>query len=169
MKFLKNIITTICLVSTFIVNAGEPPATKVIGVVNQPTNAELQLLQGTWVGHMVDTKPQDKITITITGDSLHFHRDTNFWFKTTFTLPAGRNPKELHATIKDSSSPKDSNGKVVVSFYKIENGKLTLAVIGEGADEEPKTFEAAEAEGGARYELQKILPHKKNLQPLQTK
>jgi len=26
-----------------------------------------------------------KITITITGHLLHFRRDTNFWYETTFT------------------------------------------------------------------------------------
>lgn len=29
-----------------------------------------------------------KITITITNNSFHFHRDKNFWFATTITLPA---------------------------------------------------------------------------------
>ena len=46
-------------------------------------------------------KSDGKITITITGNSFHFHRDTNFWFETTITLPAGTDPQQLHATIKD--------------------------------------------------------------------
>ena len=50
MKLLRHIITIVCLVATFIANAGEQLATKAICVVNQPTNAELQLLQGTWEG-----------------------------------------------------------------------------------------------------------------------
>src|SRR6266550_4584775 len=75
---------------------------------NKPTASELQRLQGTWEGVMVGQE-KDKITITITGNSLYFHRDTNFWFETTFTLPAGTDPKQLRTTIKDSPD-KDSIG-----------------------------------------------------------
>ena len=85
-----------------------------------------------------------KITITITGNSLHFHRDTNFWFETTITLPAGTDPKQLHATIKGCPpSQADSIGQVVGAFFKIEDGTLTLATIGDDAEETPKSFEAA--------------------------
>ena len=100
MKLFRHIITIVCLVATFIANAGEQLTTKAKCAVNQPTNAELQLLQGTWEGVLVGDKAHQKITITITGNSLHFHRDTNFWFETTITLPAGKDPKQLHATIK---------------------------------------------------------------------
>ena len=110
-----------------------------------PTAAELQLLQGTWEGVVVGDKSHQKITITITGNSLHFHRDTNFWFETTITLPAGTDPKQLHATIKDCPpSQADSIGKVVGAIFKIEDGTLTLATIGDDAEETPKSFEAAE-------------------------
>src|SRR3954465_14886289 len=114
MKLLRHMVTIVCLVATFIANAGEQLIAKAKGAVNQPTNAELQLLQGTWEGIVVGDKgtsktpafqetgkrkpgeiglyflkpgvfesppqSQGKITITITGNSLHFHRDTNFWF-----------------------------------------------------------------------------------------
>ena len=103
MKLLRHIITIVCLVATFIANAGEQLTTKAKCVVNQPTNAELQLLQGTWEGVMVGQEKDGKITITLTGNSLHFHRDTNFWFATRFTLPAGKDPQQLHATIQGSS------------------------------------------------------------------
>ncbi len=108
----------------------------------------------------------EKITITITGDSLHFHRDTNFWFETTITLPAGKDPKQLHATIKGCPPPQaDSIGQVVVAIFKIEDGKLTLATKGGGAEEMPKSFEATGDEGLTRYELRKVQPQKKNTQP----
>jgi hypothetical protein len=45
---------------------------------NQPTAAELQPLQGTWEGVLVGQEKDGKITMTITGNSLHYHRDTNF-------------------------------------------------------------------------------------------
>ena len=114
---------------------------------------------------MVGQEKDGKITITITGNSLHFHRDTNFWFETTITLPAGKDPKQLHATIKNSSPPTNSIGQVVRAFFKIENGTLTLATIGDDAEETLKGFEAA----GTRYELRKVQPQKKDTQPPKNK
>ena len=166
-KPLRHIITIVCLVATSITNAGEPLTTKSKCVVNQPTNAELQLLQGTWEGAVVGNK-YEKIIITITGNSFHFHRDTNFWFETTITLPAGTDPKQLYATIKDCPPPQgDSIGKVVGAIFKIEDGTLTLATGGAGSSPEgtPKNFEATEDKGQSRYELRKVQPPKKNTQP----
>src|SRR6266567_4392629 len=94
--------------------------------INPPTAAELQPLQGTWKGVVVGDKSDDKITITITGNSFHFHRDTNFWFETTITLPAGTDPQQLRATIKGCAPAQGDNsiGKVVVAIFKIEDGTL---------------------------------------------
>jgi len=162
MKLLRHVITIVCLVATFIANAGEQLTTKAKCVVNQPTNAELQLLQATWEGVLVGDKAHQKITITITGNSLHFHRDTNFWFDTTITLPAGKDPKQLHATIKGCPPSQGvSIGQVVRAFFKIEDGTLTLATIGDDAEETPKSFEATKDQG-TRYELRKVLSQKKN-------
>jgi uncharacterized protein (TIGR03067 family) len=167
MKLFRPIITIVCLVATFIANAGEQLTAQAKCVVNQPTNAELQLLQGTWEGVMVDAAHQ-KITITITGNSLHFHRDTNFWFETIITLPASKDPKQFHATIKGCPpSQADSMiGQVVRAFFKIEDGTLTLATMGDDAEETPKGFEAAI---GNRYELRKVQPQKENAQPPKSK
>ena len=166
MKLFRHIITIGCLVVTFIANAGEQLATKAKCVVNQPTNAELQLLRGTWEGVLVGDESHEKITITITGNSLHFHRDTNFWFETTITLTAGKDPKQLHAAIKGCPpSQADSIGKVVGAIFKIEDGTLTLATMGDDAEETAKGFEAA----GTRYELRKVQPQKKNTQVPTTK
>jgi len=173
MKLLRHSITLVCLVATFIANAGEQLTTKAKCVVNQPTNAELQLLQGTWEGaEMGDRSSHEKITITITGNSFHFHRDTNFWFETTITLPAGTDPKQLYATIKGCPpSQGDSIGKVVGAIFKIEDGTLTLATGGGDSSPEgtPKSFEATEDKGLTRYELRKVQPQKKNAQPLKSK
>jgi uncharacterized protein (TIGR03067 family) len=119
------------------------------------TTSELQRLQGTWEGSMVGDQANQKIIITIAGDSLHFHRDPKFWFKTTFTLPTGTNPQELHATITDCAPPLDPVGKVVVAIFKIEGETMTLAAMGDDAAETPKTFE-----GGTRYDLRKVQPRK---------
>jgi uncharacterized protein (TIGR03067 family) len=166
MQLSRRTITLVCIAASFIANAGEPLAAKAEGVANPPTAAELQLLQGAWEGVMVGDPPQKRVTITVTGNSLHFHRDTNFWFDTTITLPAGKDPKQLHATIKGCPpSQADSVGQVVRAFFKIEDGLLTLATIGDDAEETPKGFEAA----GTRYELRKVPSPKKDTQPPKTR
>jgi len=170
MRLLRHIITIVCIVASFIANAGEQLTAKAKGAANQPTAVELQLLQGTWEGVEVSQEGAEKITITMTGNSFHFHRDTNFWFETTITLPAGTDPKQLHATIKGCPpSQADSIGKVVGAIFKIEDGTLTLATRGGGAEETLKSFEATEDKGLTRYELRKVQSQKKNTQPPKTK
>jgi uncharacterized protein (TIGR03067 family) len=158
-KLLRHIII-VCLLATFSANAGEQLTANAKCAANQPINAELQLLQGTWegtweeagVGDQPPVKSPEKITITITGNSLHYHRNTNFWFETTFTLPAGTDPQQLHATIKRGAN---SIGQVVVAISKIEDGTLTLAT-DNGSGEALKVFEGAPN----RYELRRVLQKK---------
>ncbi|HEX6903899.1 MAG TPA: hypothetical protein VF789_29580 [Thermoanaerobaculia bacterium] len=150
-------VTAFCLFMLYL-----PIYAQGAGTASQP-------LEGTWEGFMVGAESR-KITITITGNSLHFHRDTNFWFKTTFTLPAGADPKQLHATIREGAPGQENSvGKVVVAIYKTEDGKLTLVALGDGDEETPKSFEAAEEQGLNRYELRKVQPQKKNSEPPKTK
>lgn len=166
MTLLRPIITIVCIVASFIGTAGEQLTAEAKGVVDQPANAELQLLQGTWEGVVAGDKSDDKYTITITGNSFHFHRDSKFWFATTITLPAGTDPRQLHATIKNCAPGQENSvGKVVVAIYKIEDGTLTLAATGD--EETPKSFEAAEEKGLTRYELRKV--QKKSTEPPKTK
>ncbi|MDB6132078.1 MAG: hypothetical protein JWM59_321 [Verrucomicrobiales bacterium] len=200
MKLFRHMITVVCAAASFAAKAGGQPAPEAKGAANQPINAELQLLQGTWEGVEAGDKgsskkpdsqesskrkpgeidldflkpavsetppqPHGKITITITGNSFHFHRDANFWFDTTITLPAGTDPKQLHATIKGCPpSQAGSTGQVVVAIFRIEDGTLTLAT-GSGDGEAPKSFEAT---GLNRYQLRKIPPQKENTQPPKSK
>lgn len=168
MKLPRPIIALVCLVATFLAMAGEEPTAKTKGAVDQPTAAELQPLQGTWEGAAVGEGSHQRITVTITGNSLHFHRDKDFWFETTITLPAGTNPRQLHATIKGCPpSQASSIGQVVGAIFKVEEGILTLATGGDGSGEPPtpKSFEAPEDKGLTRYELRKAQPQKKNNPP----
>ena len=122
-----------------------------------PLAEELKPLQCQWESEGTGSK----ITVTITGNSLRFHRDTNFWFDTTFTLPAGTDPKQLHATIKNCPpSQADSIGKVVGAIFKVEDGTLTLADYALSG-EPPKTF----ADATSRYILKKVQPQKKEAKP----
>ena len=123
------------------------------------TAAELKRLQGYWEGEGAG----GKCSITITGNSLHYH--VGAWYKTTFTLPAGTDPQQLHATIKDCSPPTNNAiGKVVFAIFKIEDGTLTLAE-DDMSDKPPKTFSSA----SSRYVLKKVQPQKKNTEPVKTK
>lgn len=120
--------------------------------------AELKPLQGYWEGEGAG----GKCSITITGNSLHYRAGTNWW-KTTFTLPAGTDPQQLHATIKDSSPPTNGIGQLVFAIVKIEDRTLTLAV--DGPDEPPKTF----ADATSLYVVNKVQPQKENAEPPNTK
>ena len=125
-----------------------------------PIAAELKPLQGYWEGEGAG----GKCSITITGSWLHY-RVGNNWYKTTFTLPAGTDPQQLHATIQDCSPPStNAIGKVVFAIFKIEDGTLTLAEV-DMSDEPPKTFSSA----SSRYVLKQVQPQKKNTEPPKTK
>ena len=154
MRVLR-LVLTIVLVATLIADAGQRLTAR---AATQPAAADLTLLQGTWEGVAVGDRSFQKITITITGSSLHFHRDTNFWFETTITLPGGTNPKQLRATIKGCPpSQASSIGQVVGAIFKIDDGTLTLAATADG-DEETASFEDR---GLTRYELRKVRPKTK--------
>lgn len=161
MNLFRIILILACVVIPFMVNAGEQVSADSKRAASPSAAGALHPLQGIWEGVMVGQEKDGKITITVTGDSLHFHRDTNFWFETTMTLPAGTNPKQLHATIKSCPpSQASSIGQVVVAIFKIEDGKLTL-VTGSGDGEAPKSFETTGDNGLNRYELRKGSPQKK--------
>lgn len=141
---------------------------------NEAAAGAQQRLQGEWEGFSlgrekpggpyVRSESSDKVTITITGDSLHFHRDTNFWYEAKFTLPAGPDPQQLHATIKGSAEGTNSIGQVIIAFYKMGDGTLTLGGIRDKDSTAawPKSFEAAEDTMTGRYELRKAQSQSKN-------
>ena len=165
MNPLQTILAIVCLAAFFVAGAGEPPAIPLKRPADQPITAELQPLQGTWEGIEVGDKSHAKITVTIISNSFHFHRDTNFWFATTITLPTNTHPKQLRATIKGCPpSQADSIGQEVSAIFKIEDGKLTIAQIGDDPAEAPKSFEAVAEKGQPRYELRKTQPPTKAVQ-----
>ena len=132
-----------------------------------PTAAELKRLQGHWVG----VGSESNTSITITGNRLHYHSRTDFWFKTTFTLPAGTAPQQLRATIKDcAGEPPKPIGKVVLAIFKIEDGTLTLANYGDlSSDEPPKAPKSFEDERNQLTVLRKVQPPEKSTEPPKTK
>src|SRR6185436_8273901 len=136
--------------------------TQAAGTTDQPTAAELEPLQGSWEGVLVGQEAAGKISITITGNSLHFQGlSASQRYETTFTLPAGTYPQQLRATIKDCPEPCDDIGKVVFAIFKIEDGTLTLVGIQASAEQPPKTFgeiPGFEDKRIFRYKLKKVQP-----------
>lgn len=94
-------------------------------------SADLEYLQGHWEGQ----GPGGPCTLTISGSSLRYAQPAKdggevFWYETTFTLPADTEPPQLHATILDNHWPEPTDiGKVIVTLYKFEDGKLILGVV----------------------------------------
>jgi len=122
-----------------------------------PAPTALQQLQGTWSGVIANNPKNERYTIRIRGDSFHFHRDTNFWFETTITLPPGKEPKQLHATIRNSAGGTNSNvGEIVFAIFKIEEETLILATRGTDSDDPPLSFENSNDRGLTRYELKRV-------------
>ena len=131
-----------------------------------PSAAEPSPLQGSWDGD----GPGGKCSITITGNTLHFHARTDFWYKATFTLPAGTGPQQLRAIINDGAQGKTDStvGKVVVAIFKIEDGTLTLALNQDNEGPLPNAFPSERDGPIARYDLKKVQPQKKSPQPSKT-
>jgi uncharacterized protein (TIGR03067 family) len=134
------------------------------GTLSPSTAAELQRLQGSWEGALEGHETEGKVSITITGNALHFQglKPTER-YQATFTLPAGTDPQQLHATIKDGPAPKDI-GKVVFAIFKIENGTLTLAGISPSAVQSPRPLgedPGFENNSMFRYDLRKLQPKKR--------
>src|SRR6266508_3841606 len=85
-----------------------------------PTAAKLQRVQGSWEGVLVGMEKAGKITMTIAGNSLHYHGlNTNEVYDATFTLPAGTHPQQMRATIT-GAEPASTNtlGVVVRAIFK---------------------------------------------------
>jgi len=135
--------------------------TQAAGTTNEPPATALERLQGSWEGVLVGHETEGKISITITGSSLNFQGlKPSEWYKTTFTLPVGTYPQQLHATIKESPEP-DDIGVEVFAILKIEGGTLILAGI-QGSDvKKPDIFgldQRFEDNPMFRYDLKKVQP-----------
>ena len=137
------------------------------------TAAVLGRLQGYWEGvglnggvksGRASSVSESNVSITITGNSLHFYARTDYWYGTTFTLPSGTDPQQLYATIKEGvdfqTDPKASTGSVVAAIFKIEDGALTFAVA-PSPYKPPKTFPSA----GSHYVLKRRTEPKKLIEP----
>ena len=117
--------------------------------------ADTALLQGKWEGVEVGKEDSGKCTLMVVGNKLDFQGwNKAEWYKGTFTLPKGTDPKQLEGAIAECPFP-EMVGKKSPGIYKIENGKLTLAAFRPGSAEIPKAFQA---EPGLRmFEFTKVV------------
>lgn len=98
-------------------------------------------LEGTWEGTEMGREAKGKVTMIVSGNSIDFRgADKREWYKATFTLPSGTEPKQLHGVMTESPLP-EFVGKKAVSIYKVEDGTLTLAGRKPGNPEIPKEFQ----------------------------
>jgi autotransporter translocation and assembly factor TamB len=151
-------VTTLSLLMSWALGGAEAET------LSPTTTAGLQRLQGSWEGVLEGHEKEGKVSITITGNSLRYQGSKPAqWYDTTFTLPVGTNPQQLHATIKASAALMDV-GKRVFAIVKIENGTLTLAGI--PAPEGQSTGRPSQVSGFEdnpmfRYDLRKVPPMRK--------
>ena len=132
--------TALALTALALLLPGATVRAQVAAATTPTDTAQTQRLQGTWEGVLTGQESAGKITITITGNSLHFQGlNTNEWYDATFTLPAGTNPQQLRATITGCERAKDL-GSVIGAIFKIEDGVLTLAGIEARDQDPPKGF-----------------------------
>jgi len=106
--------------------------------------ADSAALQGTWTGKELSADSDDPCRLIVSGQNFEFHGpDSNEWYKGTFTLREGSNPKVLVAAITDCPVEKYV-GKTDFAIYRLENGTLILTAYEPGNPEVPAGFDAPE-------------------------
>lgn len=132
--------TTLYLTALALLLPGTAVRAEVTVATHQPAAAAIQRLQGTWEGVLVDHESEGKITLTFTGNSLHFQGlRADEWYDATFTLQEGTRPQQLRATITGCELARDI-GTVIGAIFKIEDGTLSLAGIEDDDQGPPQIF-----------------------------
>ena len=106
--------------------------------------SDTAVLQGTWTGKELSADSENPCQLVVSGQNFEFHGpDSNEWYKGTFTLREGSNPKVLVAAITECPVEKYV-GKTDFAIYRLESGTLTLTAYEPGNPEVPPGFEAPE-------------------------
>jgi hypothetical protein len=136
------------------------PSTLVRAQAAPPTQlpaAAKQSLQGAWEGPKKGRESDGRYKLTITGDALRYQGPkAEEWYEAKFTLPEGKFPLQLHATITGSPR-KDDVGAKVTAVFKIEDGTLSLAGYDANA---PAGWDPFDENEQFLYELRKVEPRK---------
>ena len=108
--------------------------------------ARAKSLQGTWSSPDIEASGTGWSSLVIHGSNLDFHsKDTNYWFKASFSLREDTNPKQLIAVITEGPDPQDV-GKTANAIYQIQDGTLIIAVNEPGDPAVPASFDAPGAD-----------------------
>jgi uncharacterized protein (TIGR03067 family) len=108
--------------------------------------ASAKSLQGTWNSPDIDRSGTGWPSLVVKGSNLVFHgTDTNYWFKTSFSLREDTNPKQLAAVVTDCAAPQYV-GKTANAIYLIQDGTLTITINEPGDPAVPAGFDAPGAD-----------------------
>jgi uncharacterized protein (TIGR03067 family) len=108
--------------------------------------AHAKSLQGTWNSPDIEALGRGWSSLVIQGSNLEFHsKDTNYWFKATFSLREDTNPKQLIAIVTEGPDPQNV-GKTANAIYQIQDGTLTITVNEPGDPAVPAGFDAPGAD-----------------------
>jgi uncharacterized protein (TIGR03067 family) len=98
-------------------------------------------LQGKWEGVEVGREAAGKCTLTINGDTIRFEgANKDEWYKTSFEIPDGAEPRQLRATITECPN-RDFVGKTACSIYCLTKDTLTLVGHAPGVPNAPKSLD----------------------------
>ena len=101
-------------------------------------------LQGTWTGKELSADSDDPCRLVVSGQNFEFHGpDANEWYKGTFTLREGSDPKVMVAAITECPV-ENYIGKTDFAIYRLENGTLTLTAREPGNPDVPAGFDPPE-------------------------
>jgi uncharacterized protein (TIGR03067 family) len=124
-----------------------PAANAQVGQTQATAKAPLSdsaALQGTWTGKELSADSDDPCRLVVSGQNFEFHGpDSNEWYKGTFTLREGSDPKVMVAAITECPVEKYI-GKTDFAIYRLEDGTLTLTAREPGNPEVPAGFDAPE-------------------------
>ena len=174
MKQLMNVLALLCIATVMTAGCSttfEPAATSdsaasaspaaerpVATVRKQPaapaevsaSNSDFDRLQGTWIGKEIGADSDSTASLVIAGHDLEYRgSNPNDWYKGTFTLREGTNPRQCVFAVKDCASP-DYVGKTSNAIYRLENGTLMIAGNEPGNPDVPSGFETP---GARRFEF----------------
>jgi uncharacterized protein (TIGR03067 family) len=101
-------------------------------------------LQGTWTGKELSADSDDACRLIVSGQNFEFHgADPNEWYKGTFTLREGSDPKVMVAAITECPV-ENYIGKTDLAIYRLEGGTLRLTAREPGNPDVPSSFDAPE-------------------------
>jgi uncharacterized protein (TIGR03067 family) len=104
------------------------------------------LLQGTWFRQDTGTNGPGWTSLVFNGPNLELHgKDTNYWFRGTFSLREDTHPKQLVAVLTAAPDPQEV-GKKANGIYQLQDGTLTITFNEPGDPAVPAGFDAPGAD-----------------------